>query len=420
MPLFDIIALLLSLAALFAYINHRYVRLPPTIGVMVIALVVSLALIIAGEIVGEGVKAPAAELLRHIDFGEALLHGMLSLLLFAGALHIDLSDLRHEVGVVSVLSTIGVLLSTCIVGGLGWLVFRALGMSVPLLGCLILGALISPTDPIAVLGILKTAGAPRSLETQTAAESLFNDGIGVVVFLTLLDVAHSGDFSLGWFLWLFVKSAIGGLLFGIGAGLVTYHALRRVNNYQVEVMITLALATAGYALAERLHLSAPIAIVAAGLLIGNQGRTLAMAKQTEKRLDDFWELVDEILNAILFVLVGLQVLVMPLGWIYFLASAVFVPIVLLARWASVAAVVSVMKRWRRFERGAIAILTWGGLRGGLSVAMALSLPPSPYRTTLIAITYGVVVFSIVVQGITIGRVVRRFSGGTNQTEAAAI
>lgn len=408
MGVFDISAILLTLAALFSFINYRFVRLPMTIGVMVIALAASLMVVLAGELVAPQLKTPAEYLLSQIDFDETVLHGMLALLLFAGALHINLGDLGEQKGAIALLATVGIAVSTLLIGSMTWVVLGWLSIPVPFIYCLLFGSLISPTDPIAVLGILKTAGASKSLETKTAGESLFNDGIGVVVFLVLLQVAQGEDLSAGDVAWLFIKEAAGGLVFGLAIGLVAYQLLKRTDNYQVEIMTTLALAMGGYALAEALHVSAPIAVVVAGLLIGNQGRSFAMSNVTRDRLDSFWELIDEILNAVLFVLIGLEVLVMPISGGYLVAALAIIPITLLARFISVWGVLAALRRRRDFSPGAELILTWGGLRGAISVAMALSLPAGDYRSVIVAITYGVVIFSIIVQGLTISRLIKRY------------
>jgi len=406
--LLDVVALLVSLTALFAYANHRLLRLPTTIGVMLIALLLSLGLIVAGEL-GYGVEAWAEKIVARIDFNEALMHGMLSFLLFAGALHVDLNDLARQKSVIGTLATAGILLSTFLVGtALYWLLPLA-GFALPYVWCLVFGALISPTDPIAVLGILKSAKVPKSLEAKVAGESLFNDGVGVVVFLVLVGIAtRGGDVSAASVLGLFALEALGGVLLGLGLGTLTYWMLKSVDSYQVEVLLTLALVMGGYALATALHMSGPIAIVVAGLFIGNQGRRWAMSDTTREHLDTFWELVDEILNAVLFVLLGLEILVLSFRGETLVAGLLVIPVVLLARWISVGLPVQLMRRWRGFTPGAITVMTWGGLRGGISVALALSLPADgTARELLIAVTYVVVVFSILVQGLTVGAVVRR-------------
>jgi CPA1 family monovalent cation:H+ antiporter len=409
MTLFQILAILVSLAAVFSYLNHRFLRLPTTIGVMLIALLMSLALIASGSL-GAGFEAEVETMLRDIDFEQTLLHGMLSFLLFAGALHVNLADLARQRWVIATLASLGVLGATLIIGLLSWWLFRLLGLDMPFLYCLVFGALISPTDPIAVLGILKSAGASKTLETKITGESLFNDGIAVVLFLVLAGIAFGGqDLGTGEVLWLFAQEAVGGALFGLAAGALAFWMLRSVDNYQVEVLITLALTTGGYALAEAWHLSAPIAIVVAGLLVGNHGRVLAMSEKTREHLDTFWELVDEVLNAVLFVLIGLEVLVLAFRDEYLLAGLLTIPIVLLARLVSVGLPIGLMRRYRRFSPGVVKILTWGGLRGGISVALALSLPPGQVRDTLVAVTYIVVVFSILVQGLSIGRLVRAYA-----------
>jgi CPA1 family monovalent cation:H+ antiporter len=408
MSLFEIIAILLTLAALFSYINCRTIKLPTTIGVMLIALLFSLGLIFLGKFFPE-IRRWATELLSRVDFDETLLHGMLSFLLFAGALHVNINDLTNQYRVITGLATFGVLTSTFMVGTLTWMLFNPiLGIGVPALYCYLFGALISPTDPIAVLGIMKTSGAPQSLKTKIAGESLFNDGIGVVVFLVLLNiVTGSHEIDPGHIVLLFIQEAVGGALFGFGAGYLVYYMLKQIDNYQVEVLITLALVSGGYALAETLHFSAPIAIVVAGLLIGNRGRQFAMSDRTREHLDKFWELVDEVLNAVLFVLIGLEVMVISFSFSILVSGAVAILIVLVSRFISVSVPILILKNFRSFSPNVIKILTWGGLRGGISVALALSLPTGEHRQLILAITYCVVVFSILVQGLTIGKVVSK-------------
>jgi CPA1 family monovalent cation:H+ antiporter len=406
MSLFHILAILLTASAVFSYINHRFLKLPTTIGIMLVALAFSLLLNLLGPF-GIDIENEVKTMLDSIDFDATLLHGMLSFLLFAGALHVDLSELSKQRGVIVTLATVGVVGATFIIGGLSWYAFGLAGLDIPFIYCLLFGALISPTDPIAVLGILKQSNVPKSLEAKIAGESLFNDGMAVVVFLVLARFAAGGiDVSAGDILLLFAQEAIGGILFGLTAGAITYWMLKSVDNYQVEVLLTLALVTSGYALAEYLHLSAPVAIVCAGLLIGNHGRTLAMSDKTREHLDTFWELIDEVLNAVLFVLIGLEVLTLVYDQNYLLAGLFAIPIVLLARFITVGIPITVMRRFRNFSPRAIQILTWGGLRGGISVALALSLPASDIRDALVVVTYVVVIFSILVQGLTIGPLIR--------------
>ena len=406
MSLLDVIAVVISLTAIFSFVNHHTLRLPTTIGVMLIALAMSVLLLLAG-LVFESLNAHALTLLNSIDFNRTLMDGMLSFLLFAGALHVNLDDLSKQKGVIAILATIGVVASTFIVGGLSWMVFDLLGIQISLGYCLLFGALISPTDPIAVLGILKKAGVPKSLETKITGESLFNDGVGVVVFLALFGIVTANQpTDGGQIAWLFVTEVIGGGLMGLVLGGLAYLMLRRIDNYQVEVLITLALVMGGYALANSLHLSGPIVMVVGGLLIGNHGRRLAMSDKTREHLDTFWELIDEILNAVLFVLIGLEVLVLSTDMTSWLAALIMIPLVLMVRLVCVAVPVSVMRLKRSFSPNAIKIMTWGGLRGGISVALALSLPLGAERDTLLIATYAVVIFSIAVQGLTIQRLVK--------------
>jgi len=402
MGLFEIIAALLTLTAVFSYINHRFFKLPTTIGIMILSLLFSLLIILLGNFV-PGLKESAQELVESIDFNQTVLHGMLSCLLFAGALHVNLNDLREQKWVIAILATLGVMTSTFLVGTVMYYIFQAVGLEIAYIWCLVFGSLISPTDPIAVMGILKIVGAPKTLETKIAGESLFNDGVGVVVFLVLLGLATGQtEATASNVLGLFAKEAIGGAIFGLGIGYIGYQMLRHVDNYQVEALITLGMVTGGYALAGHLHLSAPIAVVIAGLLIGNQGRSFAMSDKTRERLDDFWELIDEILNAILFVLIGAELLVLSLNGQYLLLGLIAIPVVLLCRFISVGTPVQFMKRKKTFTPHAIKIMTWGGLRGGISVALALSIPATEAaREPILTITYCVVIFSIVVQGLTI-------------------
>jgi monovalent cation:H+ antiporter, CPA1 family len=401
MSLFSVIAILVTLSALFSYINYRWLKLPRTIGLMLIALVLSLSLVGLSRL-GVNLEPYAERVLAKVSFSETLLQGMLSFLLFAGALHIELEDLlRHRV-VISVLATVGVLTSTFLVAVASYLAFGAIGLGIPFMMCLLFGSLIAPTDPIAVLSILKTANAPRALETKIAGESLFNDGIAVVIFLVILQLATGTEpLGPGDVVALFLREALGGAVLGLACGGVAYFLLRGVDDYHVEVLITLALVTGGYALAMALHVSGPIAVVIAGLLIGNHGRATAMSARTREHVDTFWELVDEILNAVLFVLIGLEVILFGFSKSLLIAILVAIPITLAARFISVGIPIALLRRKRRVEPKTTRILTWGGLRGGISVALALTIPPGPYREMIVTITYGVVVFSILVQGMTI-------------------
>jgi CPA1 family monovalent cation:H+ antiporter len=411
---FQILGSLLVITAAFGWVNHRYLRLPTTIGLMLVALTFSIGLIILRPYVPT-LEEDAARLLASIDFDRTLLHGFLGFLLFAGALHINLDDLREHGLVIGVLATVGVLLSTAIVGVLAWLLLHALGLGVPMPACLLFGALISPTDPIAVLGMLKSLGAPRGLETRIAGESLFNDGVGVVVFLALLEMVGTGPDSHPWavsaLLELFAREVIGGILFGLAIGAVAYLMLKEIDAYPVEILISLAMVTGGYALADRLRLSAPLAIVVAGLLMGNHGRAFAMSDRTREHLDTFWELIDEILNALLFVVLGLAILALALRPTYVIAGLAIIPVVLGGRFIATGLPIRLLAPVVEFAPHTVKILTWAGLRGGISVALALSLRarlPAAVTDILLVMTYVVVVFSVIVQGLTMRPALRLY------------
>ena len=405
---FDIIAILITITAIFSFLNVRYFRLPSTIGVLAIALIFSALVIVAGKAGVPSADIAAAGFLRHIDFNRVLLHGLLAYLLFAGGLNLKIPQLSQQKGAIALLSTLGVAISTLVVAGGTWLVLRFVGMPIPPVAALLFGALISPTDPIAVLAILRTLAIPPGIQAQIGGESLFNDGVGAVIFMVLLQIAtspvHVGALEA---VKLLAIEAVGGIVFGLAAGLLTYWLLAQVDDYKVEILLTLGLASGGYALADWIGVSAPIAIVVAGLLIGNEGREKAMSDETRSHLDVFWEVVDEILNAILFLLIGAELLLVPLNSGYGIAALVAVPLVLIARLVSVAAVVLILSPFRNFEHGTIPVLTWSGLRGGISVALALSVPYLGYRNAIIAMTYAVVIFSIIVQGLTIRSVILR-------------
>ena len=403
MTLIHTLTILICLAALFSYVNHRLLKLPMSIGLMAVALVFSLILLVLGKL-GFGVEAEAQRFIGAIDFNEALMHGMLGFLLFAGALHVKLDELLDLKWVIGTLAVIGTILSSLLIGGLSYVVFALVGLPLPFLYCLLFGALISPTDPIAVMGVLRQARLPKALEMKIVGESLFNDGVGVVIFLVVLNLVPKETVHVTDVLVLFAEEALGGAALGLALGYIAYRMLRSVDNYQVEILITLALVMGSFGLADLLHTSGPIAVVVAGLLIGNHGRQWAMSETTREHLDNFWELLDELLNAVLFVLIGLEVLVLSFQQPYLIAGLVAIPLVLAARWITVVLQVKGLSVVHEFNEKTIRILTWGGLRGGISVALALSLPPGSSRDALVTITYAVVVFSILVQGLTINRV----------------
>ena len=403
----QVLGILLTLTAAYCYLNHRWLRLPMTVGVMVIALALSLLLHLLtsfGLRMEEGV---VERWLRRIDFHKAVLHGMLSFLLFAGAFQLDLNELLKRKWGVGILATVGVVLSTFFVGTLSWWGLRWVGIELPYLYCLLFGALISPTDAVAVLGVLKRAQVPKRLEMTITGEALFNDGAGIVAFVVLLGLATGAhEMTPGAIGALFLREAVGGTLFGLAAGYLAHRLLATVDSEEVAVLTTLALVTGGYAMADALEFSGPIAVTVAGLLIGNYRRRTAMSEGTRDSLDIFWEMIDHVLNSVLFALMGLESLLLIFTPQTLLAGILAIPLVLLARLLSVAIPGTLLRPWGVLPSDSIRIMTWGGLRGGVSIALALSLPLGRERGVLLAITYVVVVFSILVQGLTLERVVR--------------
>jgi CPA1 family monovalent cation:H+ antiporter len=402
----EILTITIVLAALFAYINHRWIKWPPTIGIMVLSLLTSLLLVAFGSS-RSILSVKAIQLVSSIDFQDVLMNFMLSFLLFAGAIHIDAHKLKKERWPVIILATIGILISTFVVGAMVWYLFKLFNFPIPFIYSLLFGALISPTDPIAVLGILKEAKIPASLELKISGESLFNDGVAVVIFISIAEVARSGDFSAIDIGKLFLQEAIGGLSFGFLLGYLGYWALKSIDDYKVEVLMTLAIVMGGYFVAGHLHVSGPLAMVVSGIIIGNKVKEEGMSEQTRDYLGKFWEMIDEILNAVLFLLIGFEMLVIKITSPILIVGSICIVIVLFARWLSVLIPVFLLRYKISFEKHAVAILTWGGLRGGISVALALSLGKNMYRDEFVLITYIVVIFSILVQGLTIGKLTKK-------------
>lgn len=374
---------------------------------MLLSLGMSAVVVVVGRAV-PGLHTHAETFIHHIDFSAVVLHGMLAFLLFAGALNLNLTDLARQKAAVTSLSTFGTLFSAGLIALSTRAILGIMGFNAPFVACLLFGALISPTDPIAVLEMLRRVGAPAQLEAQLTGESLFNDGVGAVLFLTLLGSFSQGQQpSFGSFTWHLLVQSGGGIGLGLGLGYFVFRLLRSLDSYRTEVLLTLALAMGGYALADGLHLSAPLEAVASGLVVGGRARALAMSPTTRDHVDDFWDLVDAIMNVILFLLLGLELLAMPWKATYVYAGLLAIPVVLGARWLSVVTSLGIVRIFHKPARGAISVLTWGGLRGGLAVALALSLSPGALHDQLLAITYVVVVFSVVVQGLTMSSLLRR-------------
>lgn len=402
MTLFNIVSILLVISALFSFLNYHYIKLPRTIGLMLITLLISIALMFLRNF-GIVIDEQAKQLVQSIDFNKTLLQWMLCFLLFAGALHLNIDDLKEQKWSIGIFSTLSLIFSTLIIASFSYFLFWKIGIDIKFIYCLLFGALISPTDPIAVLGIIKKAGAPKNLETNIIGESLFNDGVGVVLFLVLLGSITGEIEGTGFtdILLLFIREAVGGCIMGLIFGGLTYKMMKSIDDYQVEILITLALVTGGSALATALHVSGPLAIIVAGLVIGNHASSFAMSEKTREHLYLFWELIDEILNAVLFILIGLEILILKFSTQYIIPVVIIIPVVLLARFISLGIPISILRMGKEFIPNATRVMTWGGLRGGLAVALALSLPFGTERDIILFMTYGIVVFSILIQGLTI-------------------
>ena len=412
---FSIVAILTVISALFGYLNVRFLKLPITIGLMVITIVFTIIIIAIGQF-DDTLLLRERELIRQIDFKAVLLDVMLSFLLFAGALHTNFDQLKVQRGPVLVFATLGVLVSTFLVGIIMYYLLGLIGLNVDFIYCLLFGSLISPTDPIAVLGILKKAGAPKKLETKIVGESLFNDGVGVVIFLTIFAVASSTSGEVNTFdiVKLFGQEVIGGVVLGGILGWITYRMMKSINDYEVEVIITLAAVMGGTLIAQKFHLSAPLAMVTAGLIVGHDTvRDSAMSEITETYVDKFWELIDVFLNTILFVLIGMEMLILNFETSYIIAGLIAVPLVLLCRYASLWLPIKFFAKKLDFVPKTNLIMTWGGLRGGISIALALSLTPEMNRELFLVITYIIVVFSIIGQGLTVEPIIKRFTQEQN-------
>ena len=411
MPLYTIFTYIICLAALFAYIVKKFTKLPATIGIMIITMLASVALVLLNRFITPFSTDSIKSAIASLDFHDLLLNKMLGFLLFAGAIHINANDLKQQRLPIIALATAGTVISTLLVATFTYFLFMLFGIGIPFIYCLLFGSLISPTDPIAVLGILKQVKIAPSLEMKISGESLFNDGVALVIFTVIYEVALSGadQMTFSGVSLLFLKEAGGGLLFGFLIGYAGYYLNKSIDSYGVEVLITVAIVMGGYEFANYIHISGALAMVVAGLITGNKVKNHALSNETRDYLGKFWELIDEILNAVLFMLIGLEMLIIPIDQDIVGLGLIAIVIVLVSRYISVGLSVFFFKRMISFEKNSVKILTWGGLRGGISVAMALSLATTMYKNQFLAITYIIVVFSIVVQGLTIGKVAKRLS-----------
>lgn len=400
MELFDVVSIIIVISAFFSYFNLKYLKLPNTIGLMLLTIIGSCLLILL-KFLGLNINEHILIFSKSISFDKALLEWMLGFLLFSGSLGVNVDDLKEEKISITIFSTFSLVVSILIISSGLYYITDFLGIALSYIYCLLFATLVSPTDPIAVLGILKKLGVPKDLETNIVGESLFNDGVGVVIFIVLLGVLDgTTPFSLDSVSLLFFQEAIGGLFLGTALGFLTYKMIKKIENYQIEILLTLALVTGGYSLASLLHVSGPLAVIASGLLIGGHGRNYGMSEKSREHLDIFWEILDEILNAILFTLIGLEILVLSFSMDYLLLSILVIPLALLGRFFSIGLPVIILKKFRVFSDNTVKIMTWGGLRGGLAIALAISLPESKEKNLIIVMTYAIVVFSILFQGLT--------------------
>tara|TARA_R110002073_G_scaffold258681_1_gene421685 strand:- start:37469 stop:38704 length:1236 start_codon:yes stop_codon:yes gene_type:complete len=410
MDYFSIATVLIVLSAIFGYINVRFIKLPSSIGLMLVTILFTLA-VLGLSYFDDTLLEKERELITSINFKTVLLDVMLSFLLFAGALHTNFQQLKIQRKPILVFATLGTLVSTFLAGTFVYYVLLFLGLEVDFIYCLLFGALISPTDPIAVLGIMKKVGAPKKLETKIVGESLFNDGVGVVIFLTIFQIAKGGaEISVGHIAELFLVEVVGGIALGLLIGWVTYKLMKSINDYDVEVIITIAAVMGGTIIAQKLHLSAPLAMVTAGLIVGTDTvRQSSMSEVTEQYVDKFWELIDILLNTILFVMIGMEMLVLTFNSSYIIAGFIVIPVLLVSRYISLLLPIKIYAKKLDFVPKTNLIMTWGGLRGGISIALALSLTTVMERELFLVITYIVVVFSILVQGLTVGRLIKKYT-----------
>ena len=430
MSLYQSLCILAAMAFAIAFLNQYIMRMQTTIAITSGALLLSLVLLVLGKTVWPGLQDFAITMLGNINFEEFVLEGVLGFLLFAGGLGINLQAMRSQKWEIAALVFFGVLTSTILVALGMWLVCSLLGLPVPFIYCLLFGALISPTDPIAVLAIVKRLNAPQQIAIQLEGESLFNDGIGLVIFLSIYAVAFSGvEPSIGGVAQLFAREALGGIVFGGLLGLVVHLMISATDEGPMELAMTMCIPTAGFAIAELLHVSGALAMVVAGIIIGNWTRKTGFSQQSTTFLDQFWHLLDEFLNALLFLMIGLAMLIIEFEPSKIPIVLSMIPIVLIARYISVALPYTVFRRFREYKRYSVRILAWGGLRGALSLAMAVSIPAGimldesgtrGLRNLMTTMTYVIVLFSIIVQGTTIVPMINRAKRADKATTAGHV
>ena len=410
MDYFSIATILIVLSAIFGYINVRFIKLPSSIGLMLVTILFTLA-VLGLSYFDDTLLQKERELIASINFKTVLLDVMLSFLLFAGALHTNFQQLKIQRKPILIFATLGTLVSTFLAGIFVYYILQLLSLNVDFIYCLLFGALISPTDPIAVLGIMKKVGAPKKLETKIVGESLFNDGVGVVIFLTIFQIAKGGaEISVGHIAELFLVEVIGGIALGLLIGWITYKLMKSINDYDIEVIITIAAVMGGTIVAQKLHLSAPLAMVTAGLIVGTDTvRQSSMSEVTEQYVDKFWELIDILLNTVLFVMIGMEMLVLTFNSSYIIAGFIVIPVLLISRYLSLLLPIKLYSKKLDFVPKTNLLMTWGGLRGGISIALALSLTTIMERELFLVITYIVVVFSILVQGLTVGKLIKKYT-----------
>ncbi|MGV7105270.1 cation:proton antiporter [Flavobacterium sp. U410] len=415
MELYYTFSALIVLASFFAYLNLRFLKLPSTVGIMIIAMLVSVGIRLLGDSYFPKATKEFFDLVKDFDFKDVLMGAMLNFLLFAGALHVNISDLREQKIPIMIYSTVSVVLSAFIISGILYAIAPVFGIEIPYIYCLIFGTLISPTDPIVVLEILKQAKVPKKIETKIVGESLFNDGVAVVMFAVVLKMAtdHTFEVTTESVLGLFAKEGLGGMLLGLLLGLSASNTIKKIDDYKVSVLITLSIVMGGFLVAQALHVSSPLAMVIAGITIGNYGKKVAMSEQTKDYLEKFWEIVDEIMNAVLFLYIGFELLLLPDLTKQIVLGFVAILIVLFSRMCSIILpwkffdIINFFEIKSTYTKGSLMVMVWGGIRGGVSIALVLSMPESPYKALFLEVTYIVVLFSILVQGLTVGKLARR-------------